>query len=235
VNVDEIAPLLDNLTGDLSQLSKIQMENMIVVAKRTGDQFDAARVAKWLVKGDLDELTDSELDELIPLLDEGKSFDIGDFLILKQTENYSVVSTAMYQDLQSSIARLNLEPSIADRAKHVIMGDFSNGGTSYQSGLHNIERAEDLNKDGIIALVKNNEHPNGVIEGSINGKYKSFFPMDWTSDDILNAGQYVFDNHNVVNRYPSGMPDTVIGSFSGVKIQMFLRESGEVSSWFPIV
>ena len=132
--------------------------------------------------------------------------------------------------------------------KHSTVGEFSgvknpkkppgglNGGKKMISGGHSQSNIDELLKRDIdyrieftyengvrIGGVKVHDNPNKRI-GTVG---QSWFPSDWTDDDILTAGTYVA---NSVKLKPNNV---VFGEYNGVCIGVFADENGKPVSFFP--
>ena len=118
----------------------------------------------------------------------------------------------------------------ARRLKHVLKGDFSASG-KFLSGLHDINEARTLSEAGKITLVESSTASNGVIQGTINGKFKTFFPASWSEKEIMLAGKVAADQAKL-NGTISG--NSFVGEFNGVTIQGYIDPAtGEIASFFP--
>lgn len=128
----------------------------------------------------------------------------------------------------------------ADRIKHSVYGDYKNPSKTYPngrlvSGGHSQAAIDKCTKQGIVNEI-NGEYSNGVRIGNIpTSKLKSkrmdngqsWFPADWTEDDILKAGTYAANNPIEIdgNHYTS--------VYNGVAVQVIINENQGVGTIFP--
>jgi hypothetical protein len=114
---------------------------------------------------------------------------------------------------------------------HILDGDFNRDGT-FKSGLHYLLKARELAKSGKISLKEFKKAPNGVTQGQIDGKFKTFFPEEWSKEKILKGGETVANEVKRLDKIDN--EGKFEGVYEKVKIEGYLNpDTGEIKSFWP--
>jgi hypothetical protein len=170
IDLDEIGPLLSKLTGNLNDLSAEQLKTALTFARKRAITVDAAAAKLWRILNPekLDELTNGELDELLPFLNRGELFDAGGFRQLQISKNISIAQR-VYQ-LDTSFAGISARYTGID-LRHIIKGNPDNLGSGLHLDMEVLNRfdAGDIrvrlasngqeltNKPAILSAIKNKQ------------------------------------------------------------------------------
>jgi Bacterial EndoU nuclease len=146
----------------------------------------------------------------------------------------------------------------SERINHSNLGDFtkatpadiriarSNGtlalGKKLTGGGHGQDNIDELIRRNITFNITKT-YPNGVRVGNVShtnplkksGENQSWFPKEWTADDIEAAGKFVADYNGGTDRFPNGK--IIYANYKGVRTSIIVNHDptykGGIGSVFP--
>ncbi len=124
-----------------------------------------------------------------------------------------------------------------DTLEHIFHGEINKKGKAVGFHYEGAENMQAVNKTRPSTITKQPDK-NGVYEAivEVQGKSKkapsSFFPKNWTKNDVVNA---------INDAYTNKIPDLKKGnnyfegkSNNGVTVGMYLNKDGTIATAFPI-
>ncbi len=126
---------------------------------------------------------------------------------------------------------------LEERIKHISVGDFTVSSKRYISGGHGQDNIIFLNNNGIKYEI-NVEYNNGVRVGNIldstnylfvRGNNHSWFPKNWSKEDIQKAIEYGLKNYN--GNYD--IREIYEYEYKDIKISIIFGKNKSISTAYP--
>lgn len=148
-----------------------------------------------------------------------------------QATTQTVATTQQVSQQQSLSSLKNTQHFLKSAIEHIFEGEINRNGQAV--GYHYEGLAS--SKAKVIESTRSKEDKNGVyrakitIEGKEKNAFSSFFPKNWTMQQIVDAINEAYENKKLEsgNIYNGKTK-------SGITVQMYLTENNKIISAFPL-